>query len=152
MSSVRCLTTAWWTRGASVSLFVEDTVPLRMIGSGFVRSNDIVREMAAQGYAVTVYPINGCPFDVAGVYADMPDGVEVMHDRSTEQFQEFIARRRGYYDVIWVARTLRQPRSGSGPRWSRLSWTRPLVVSDGARRSCWTPRRSRRCARAARRH
>ena len=86
-------------------LFVEDTVPLRLIGSGFVRSNDIVREMAAQGYAVTVYPLNGCPFDVAGVYADMPDGVEVMHDRSTEQFRGFMAQRRGYYDAVWVART-----------------------------------------------
>ena len=86
-------------------LVVEDTVPLRMIGSGFVRSNDIVREMAALGYAVTVYPINGCPFDVASVYADMPDGVEVMHDYSKEQFQAFIAHRRGYYNAIWVART-----------------------------------------------
>jgi O-antigen biosynthesis protein len=86
-------------------LFVEDTVPLRTIGSGFVRSNDIVREMAAQEYCVTVYPINGCPFDVATVYAEMPNGVEVMHDRSSEQFRSFLALRRGYYDVIWVART-----------------------------------------------
>jgi hypothetical protein len=86
-------------------LFVEDTVPLRMIGSGFVRSNDIVREMAALGYVVTVYPINGCAFDVASVYADMPDTVEVMHNRSLEHFQEFVTLRRGYYDVIWVART-----------------------------------------------
>jgi glycosyltransferase involved in cell wall biosynthesis len=86
-------------------LFVEDTVPLRMIGSGFVRSNDIVREMASLGYAITVYPINGCPFDLASVYSDMPDGVEVMHDCSTEQFQAFLALRRGYYDTIWVART-----------------------------------------------
>jgi GT2 family glycosyltransferase len=86
-------------------LFVEDTVPLRMIGSGFVRSNDIVRELVALGYIVTVYPINGCPFDVAGVYADMPDGVEVMHNCSLEHFQEFMTLRRDYYDVIWVART-----------------------------------------------
>ncbi|HEX3993640.1 MAG TPA: glycosyltransferase, partial [Acetobacteraceae bacterium] len=86
-------------------LFVEDTVPLRMIGSGFVRSNDIVREMASLAYAITVYPINGCPFDLASVYSDMPDGVEVMHDCSTEQFQAFLALRRGYYDTIWVART-----------------------------------------------
>jgi GT2 family glycosyltransferase len=86
-------------------LFVEDTVPLRMIGSGFVRSNDIVREMAALGYAVTVYPLNGCPFDVASVYADMPDGVEVMHDSTVHQLPEFLTLRRDYYDVIWVART-----------------------------------------------
>ena len=86
-------------------LFVEDTVPLRMIGSGFVRSNDIVREMAALGYVVTVYPLNYSRFDVAGVYADMPDSVEVLYDRTREQFLEFLTLRRDYYDVIWVART-----------------------------------------------
>ncbi len=86
-------------------LFVEDTVPLRMIGSGFVRSNDIVREMATQGYAVTVYPLNGSDFDVASVYADMHDAVEVMHDHTLDQFVGFLRRRRGYYDVIWAART-----------------------------------------------
>jgi GT2 family glycosyltransferase len=86
-------------------LFVEDTVPLRMIGSGFVRSNDILREMAALGYGVTVYPLNGCAFDVASVYSDIPDGVEVMHDCSAEQFQGFLNLRRGYFDVVWVART-----------------------------------------------
>jgi O-antigen biosynthesis protein len=31
-------------------LFVEDTVPLRTIGSGFVRSNDLVQVMASLGY------------------------------------------------------------------------------------------------------
>ncbi len=86
-------------------LFIEDTVPLRMIGSGFVRSNDILRQMASLGYVVTVYPLNGCPFDVASVYADMPDGVEVMHDSALEQFERFLTIRRDYYDVIWVART-----------------------------------------------
>lgn len=86
-------------------LFIEDTVPLRMIGFGFVRSNDMVREMAAIGYAVTVCPINGSRFDVASVYADMQNGVEVMHDCSLEQIQRFLTLRRGYYDAIWVART-----------------------------------------------
>jgi GT2 family glycosyltransferase/glycosyltransferase involved in cell wall biosynthesis len=86
-------------------LFIEDTVPLRMIGSGFVRSNDIVRTMASMGYMVTVYPINGSGFEVAGVYADMPDDVEVLYDRTLEGFPEFLILRRGYYDVVWVART-----------------------------------------------
>jgi GT2 family glycosyltransferase len=86
-------------------LFIEDTVPLRRIGSGFVRSNDIVRTMASMGYAVTVYPINGCRFDVAAVYADIPAEVEVMHDHTLERFDEFLAARSGYYDVIWLART-----------------------------------------------
>ena len=86
-------------------LFVEDTVPVRMTGSGFVRSNDIVREMASLGYAVTVYPLNGSRFDVASVYADMPDDVEVMHDCSLEHLPGFLTHRHGYFDAIWVART-----------------------------------------------
>jgi GT2 family glycosyltransferase len=86
-------------------LFVEDTVPGRMLGSGFVRSNDIVHAMATIGHDVTVYPINGNRMDVAGVYADLPDTVEVMHTLSLEHFSDFIAARRDYYDVFWVART-----------------------------------------------
>ncbi len=86
-------------------LFIEDTIPLRMIGSGFVRSNDILRTMASMGYAVTVYPINGSLFEPASVYADMPANVEVMHDRTLEQFAAFMAARNGYYDLIWIART-----------------------------------------------
>jgi GT2 family glycosyltransferase len=86
-------------------LFLEDRVPLRMIGSGFVRSNDLVQMMASAGYGVTVYPLNGCAFDPAAIYADMPDSVEVMHDGSAKQLPRFLDLRRGYYDVIWVART-----------------------------------------------
>jgi glycosyltransferase involved in cell wall biosynthesis len=85
-------------------LFIEDTVPLRRIGSGFVRSNDIVRVMAAQNYQVTVFPVDGSPFDVADVFSDMPDTDEVMHDRTIHDLPTFLADRQGYYDVIWIAR------------------------------------------------
>ena len=86
-------------------LFVEDTVPLRMIGSGFVRSNDIVRAMAGLGYQVTLYPINACRFDPAAVHADIPDRVEVMYRSSIGQFPDFMAQRLEYFHAIWVART-----------------------------------------------
>ena len=86
-------------------LFIDDTVPVRQLGSGFVRSNDLIRVIAALGYSVTVYPINSCPLGVAAIYADMPDTVEVMHDRTIETFAAFLAARQGYYDVIWIART-----------------------------------------------
>jgi glycosyltransferase involved in cell wall biosynthesis len=86
-------------------LFLEDTVPLRTIGSGFVRSNDIVRTMAGLGYGVTVYPLNGSLFDPAAVYADLPDTVEVMHDRVLADLPDFLAARAGSFDVVWIART-----------------------------------------------
>jgi GT2 family glycosyltransferase/glycosyltransferase involved in cell wall biosynthesis len=92
-------------RGRGRILFVEDTVPLRMIGSGFVRSNDIIRAMARLGYQVSVFPINGSRFDLAGVYVDMPDTVEVLHDQDLGNFQAFLEARSGYYDIVWIART-----------------------------------------------
>jgi GT2 family glycosyltransferase len=86
-------------------LFIDDTVPLRRLGSGFVRSNDLIQVMASLGYCVTVYPINAGTFGLATIYADMPDAVEVMHDRTCDQLLEFLLARQGYYDAIWVART-----------------------------------------------
>ncbi len=86
-------------------LFIDDMIPLRRLGSGFVRSNDLIQVMASLGYHVTVYPINPCRSGVAAIYADMPDTVEVMHDRSREQLADFLTARQGYYDTIWIART-----------------------------------------------
>ncbi len=86
-------------------LFIEDTVPLRSAGSGFVRSNDILRAMAALGFAVTVFPVNGSRFGLGNVYADMPETAETMHDQDLSRLAAFLRARRGIYDTIWVART-----------------------------------------------
>jgi O-antigen biosynthesis protein len=86
-------------------LFIDDTIPLRRIGSGFVRSNDIIRVMASLGYAVTVYPLSACRFGLATLYSEMPDTVEVMHDRDADSLGAFLTSRHGFYDTIWVART-----------------------------------------------
>ncbi len=91
--------------GAMRVLFIEDTIPLRTIGSGFVRSNDLIQVMASLGYRLTVFPLNGSRFDLASVYRDMPDTVEVMHEGSIDRLPEFLAQREGYFDAIWVART-----------------------------------------------
>ncbi len=86
-------------------LFIEDQVPLRRLGQGFVRSNDIVAALAKGGWHVTVYPLHPGRVGLAGVYADMPDTVEVMHDRGLGELETFLKARRGYYDTIWIART-----------------------------------------------
>ena len=85
-------------------LFLEDTVPLRRIGSGFVRSNDLIKVIADLGYAVTVYPVNGCDHAPARIFGDMPDSVEVMHTGAIDRLNAFLAGRPLYYDIIWVAR------------------------------------------------
>ena len=86
-------------------LFIEDSVPLRRIGSGFVRSNDILLAMASPGHAVTVFPMadNGC--SLSAIRAELPDNVEVMHDRTIADLAVHLAERQGYYDLIWIART-----------------------------------------------
>ncbi len=86
-------------------LFVDHTVPLRALGSGWVRANDIVRVMADLGYHVTVYPLRPTEADPAEIAADFPDTVEVMHDRALAGFRAFLESRPGYYDCIWVSRT-----------------------------------------------
>ena len=86
-------------------LFIEDLVPLRRIGSGFVRSNDLIHTMSSMGVFVTVYPVNPSEFSPAAIYADLPDAAEVMHDRSLPGLDAFLAERGGYYDLIWIART-----------------------------------------------
>src|ERR1019366_10012129 len=57
------------------------------------------------GFHVTVFPIFGGRFDVASIYADLPDTVEVMYDRSLEDLAGFLEARELYYDTIWVVRT-----------------------------------------------
>jgi GT2 family glycosyltransferase len=93
------------TDAARRVLFIDDLIPLRRLGSGFVRSNDLIQVMASLGYRVTLYPINPCRFGLATIYADMPDTVEVMHDRTHEELAAFLAARQGFYDAIWIART-----------------------------------------------
>ncbi|MEO8715352.1 MAG: glycosyltransferase, partial [Acetobacteraceae bacterium] len=86
-------------------LFIEDQIPLRRLGQGFVRSNDIIAVLAASGRHVTVYPLHSARVDPAAIYADMPETVEVMHDRALADLEAFLRARRGYYDTIWIART-----------------------------------------------
>lgn len=86
-------------------LFIDDTIPLRMLGSGFVRSNDILHVMASLGFRITVYPVNSSRFGLASIYADMPDTAEVMHDRGLDGLADFLLARQSYYDAIWIART-----------------------------------------------
>lgn len=86
-------------------LFIEDTVPLRTIGSGFVRSNDLVRTMAALDWDVTVFPNLHRRLDPIAIRADLPDTAEVMHEHEFSRLSDFLASRRDHYDAIWIART-----------------------------------------------
>jgi glycosyltransferase involved in cell wall biosynthesis len=86
-------------------LFIDDHVPLRRIGSGFVRSNDIVTTATLLGHHVTIYPMQPNRFDLIDVVADLPDTIEVMHDRHFAGLPDFLRERAGYYDTMWITRT-----------------------------------------------
>ena len=122
-------------------LFLEDTVPLRRLGSGFVRANDCVHAIAAAGYDVTVFPgKNGAPHDVMSLFGDLPETVEVMHDRNINMLPPFLAERPDYYDLVWVSRTHNlDPHPGDVPQGGDGSGPHPLHSryrsrDDGARR------------------
>jgi len=92
-------------RRARRVLFIEDTVPLRQLGSGFVRANDIVGAIVKAGFEVSVLPINGAPYSIQSLLGGLPETVEVLHDLSIDLLENFLHERRGFYDLIWISRT-----------------------------------------------
>ncbi len=100
-------------------LLIEDRLPLRRYGSGFVRSNDIVASMARLGFFVTVYGVSRDAIEPAAACGDFPDTVEVVHDHALADLPVFLKQRRGYYDTIWIART------------HNLDLLRPLLEAGG---------------------
>ncbi|WP_243443804.1 glycosyltransferase [Asaia prunellae] len=86
-------------------LFIEDRIPLRSLGSGYVRSNDLVWAMSALGFQVTVFPVLPRAASQTDLATDFPDDVELMIQSDMETLGTFIEERAGYYDAIWVGRT-----------------------------------------------
>ena len=86
-------------------LFIDDTIPVRRAGSGFVRSAELIGAMAELGWEVGVLGLAPCRFDRAVQFADLPETAEILHDRTEGDLPALLAERAGYYDAIWVART-----------------------------------------------
>ncbi|OUJ14698.1 glycosyl transferase [Acetobacter sp. DsW_063] len=86
-------------------LFVEDKVPCRGLGSGFVRSNDIVRAMSRLGHQVTVAPIYSATEPLSKILAEFPSDVEVLNGLELKDFDRLLTERSGVFDCVWVGRT-----------------------------------------------
>jgi GT2 family glycosyltransferase/glycosyltransferase involved in cell wall biosynthesis len=86
-------------------LFIEDRIPLRHLGSGFTRSNDVIATMADLGHQVTVFPIYRPVENIIDLYGDFLDTVELVHDRELPDLAVFLEQRAGCFDIIWIART-----------------------------------------------
>jgi GT2 family glycosyltransferase/glycosyltransferase involved in cell wall biosynthesis len=85
-------------------LVIDDQVPIRTLGSGFVRTNDIIVALDEMGFRITFYPMRPCAEDLLTIRSALPDTVEIMHDRGVGGLAAFLAERDGYYDAIWVCR------------------------------------------------
>jgi GT2 family glycosyltransferase len=85
-------------------LFVDDRVPHAAFGSGSPRTSQIVSSLLQLGYFVTFYPLTE-PFDTwPRIRTALPREVEVMVGYGAARFTDFLAERRGYYDVLLVSR------------------------------------------------
>jgi O-antigen biosynthesis protein len=84
-------------------LVVSQYLPVRMLGSPYTRLNDVVEVLASVGCEVTLYPLIASTLEIAHIYRDFPETVEVMHDRTLEQLALFLHDRRQHYDAIWIA-------------------------------------------------
>ena len=85
-------------------LMLDDRVPHISLGSGFPRSNRIVRELVKMGHLVTCYPLTYPRENWASVYQDLPREVEVMIDHGLPQLERFLKDRTGYYDIVLISR------------------------------------------------
>jgi GT2 family glycosyltransferase len=84
-------------------LLIEDTIPYRHIGSGFVRSADVVASLVDIGCDVTVYPMNPVvpqPDPREG----FDETVELLWNHDITHAAAFLAERETYYDHVWVCR------------------------------------------------
>ncbi|TLU71386.1 glycosyltransferase [Lichenicoccus roseus] len=86
-------------------LFIEDRIPLRNLGAGYVRSNDIIQSMAALGHQVSIFPIYKATASPIEIYRDMPETAEVLYERGMETLPAFIEERAGFFDIVWIGRT-----------------------------------------------
>jgi GT2 family glycosyltransferase len=85
-------------------LVIEDTIPYRHLGSGFVRSADIVDAFVSLDCDVTVFPMNPCIDSPANPRHGFPDTVELMWDRDITRAADFMAERETLYDLVWICR------------------------------------------------
>jgi GT2 family glycosyltransferase len=85
-------------------LLVDDRIPRPSFGSGSSRARQLVTSLRELGYFVTFYPLTE-PFESwPRIRRTLPREVEVMMGYGAARLGEFLARRKGYYDLLIVSR------------------------------------------------
>ncbi len=94
---------AFGSRGRRV-LFIEDTVPLHRLGSGYGRAADVLTGLVEMGWQATVFPMIPVKTPLFWITGALPDTAEILWDRDIRSLKSFLQERRGYYDLIWISR------------------------------------------------
>jgi O-antigen biosynthesis protein len=85
-------------------LVIEDRVPHVRCGGGYPRANALLRELAAAGARVTLYPTAEAEEHWPEVRGSVDPTVEIIVQGSAYALAEFMRERRGHYDAIIVCR------------------------------------------------
>ena len=94
---------AFASRGRRV-LFLEDTIPLRRLGSGYGRAGDVINAMAALGWQVSVVPMHPIRTPLHQITAGLADTVETLWTHDHRTLRSLLNERAGYYDAVWISR------------------------------------------------
>ncbi|MBI1882869.1 MAG: glycosyltransferase [Chlamydiae bacterium] len=85
-------------------LYLDDRIPHIFLGSGFPRTNVILKLMVQMGYFVTFYPKTDSYEKLPRIYQDIPLEAELVVDRELTHFEKFLSGRKGFYDILFVSR------------------------------------------------
>ena len=85
-------------------LMIDDRVPAPSLGRGYPRAARLAHAVAAQGHAVTYYPLLFADETWADVYAVLPERMEVITQQGVAGLAAFVEQRAGMYDMIIVSR------------------------------------------------
>lgn len=113
-------------------LFIEDTIPYRHIGSGFVRSADVVASLVELGCEVTVFPMNPVELFPPNRREGFHESVELLWNRNISHAPAFFADRETFYDVVWVCRAHNMHRLAAtlGQSWGPLSHAHVVLDTE----------------------
>ncbi|WP_083264411.1 glycosyltransferase [Pseudohongiella acticola] len=86
-------------------LLIDDRVPHAALGAGYPRCREILHELVAANYNVTLFPLRTSYDEWPDTYATLPPSVEVMLYLGKDRLGEFLTQRRDVYDTIIVSRS-----------------------------------------------
>ncbi|WP_158219892.1 glycosyltransferase [Ideonella sp. A 288] len=90
--------------GARRILIVDDRVPFPQLGRGYPRAAMLANRIAAEGHAVTYYPLVFADGRWDEVHQALDERIEVILDQGVAGLTAFLAARAGHHDLMLVSR------------------------------------------------